>query len=94
MWVIRFGYPLVEGTFQSEVFFNLIFLTDLTIQMLDNYYRDYLVERAEDMPSPGANVTAYPRLGLASGQRFASKGAYIVRFDGAKPVAETEWIVP
>jgi hypothetical protein len=39
----------------------------------------------------------YPRLGLAPGQRFASKGGYIVRF-GTKPdqpvVADAAWLVP
>jgi hypothetical protein len=41
-------------------------------------------------------TTVYPRLSLAQGQRFASKGAYIVRFaaDGKSIVAESDWIVP
>jgi hypothetical protein len=42
------------------------------------------------------STTLYPRLSLAPGQRFASKGAYIVRFgaDGGTLVPESEWIVP
>jgi len=94
-WLKTWRLPLVDEAFQSEVFFNLLFLTDLTSQMLDNLYRDYLVERAEDMLSLGSNVSAYPHLSLARGQRFASKGAYIARFaqDG-KLVADSEWIVP
>ena len=94
-WLKTWQLPLVDEAFQTEVFFNLLFLTDLSSQMLDNLYRDYMVERAEDMLSQGSNVSAYPHLSLARGQRFASKGAYIARFapDG-KLVADSEWIVP
>jgi Periplasmic binding protein len=94
-WLKTWNLPLVNEPFQTEVFFNLLFLTDLTSQMLDNFYRDYMVERAEDMLSLGSNVSVYPHLSLARGQRFASKGAYIAHFapDG-KLVAESDWIVP
>jgi hypothetical protein len=36
-------------------------------------------------------------LTLASNQRFASKGGYIVRFaepSGARLIADTDWLVP
>jgi hypothetical protein len=39
----------------------------------------------------------YPRLGLAPGQRFASKGGYLVRFaqpSGPAVVADGAWLVP
>ncbi|NOT83532.1 MAG: ABC transporter substrate-binding protein [Methylococcaceae bacterium] len=94
-WLQTWNLPLVNEALQTEVFFNLLFLTDLTSQMLDNLYRDYMIERAEDMLSLGSNVSAYPHLSMARGQRFASKGAYIARLakDG-KLVADSEWIVP
>jgi hypothetical protein len=43
--------PLVDQTMQTEVFFAMNFLTDTLAEMLDNMYRDYLVERAETMLS-------------------------------------------
>jgi hypothetical protein len=66
------------------------------------------VEAAQDTraprPIPGktANVfsrregtTIYPRLGLGQGQRFASKGAYIVKVDADnKVLAVGDWVVP
>ncbi|MBS1159160.1 MAG: hypothetical protein H6R15_1579 [Proteobacteria bacterium] len=42
-----------------------------------------------------AGTTVYPRLSLAQDQRFASKGAYIARFDEQGGlVADGEWSVP
>jgi hypothetical protein len=94
-WLKTWNLPSINEAFQSEVLFNLLFLTDLTSQMLDNFYRDYMIERAEDMLSLGSNVSVYPHLSLARGQRFASKGAYIARFDlNGNLVAESDWIVP
>jgi hypothetical protein len=47
-------------------------------------------------PQSGApeGTTVYPRLSLAQNQRFASRGAYIMRFDGDALRAESDWIVP
>jgi hypothetical protein len=94
-WLKTWQIPLVNEAMQAEVFFNLLFLTDLSSQMLDNLYRDYMIERAEDMLSFGSNISAYPHLSLSRGQRYASKGAYIahVEADG-KLIADSEWIVP
>lgn len=143
-WLNIRKLPLVDEAMQSEAFFALNFLTDTLSEMLNNLYRDYLIERAERMinkreggkaeqenrdrvalgrsgelvrkhgemtieqgqriqiPSQPNSVnksqgtTIYPRLSLGAGQRFASKGAYIVRFaeGGDKLIAESDWIVP
>jgi hypothetical protein len=42
-------------------------------------------------------TTVYPRLSLGPGQRYASKGAYLVQFSGSngmQNMPEPEWIVP
>ena len=45
--------------------------------------RDYLVEMIQNYPTGMGNAPAsqaFPRFGLGPGQRYSSKGAYIVRF--------------
>jgi cytochrome c553 len=144
-WLNIRKLPLVDVAMQSEAFFALNFLTDTLSEMLNNLYRDYLLERAERMlskregskaeqetrdrvalgragdlvrkhgemtveegqriqissqsksVSKSQGTTIYPHLSLGSGQRFASKGGYIVRFSesgGDKLIAESAWIIP
>ena len=50
-WMSQRHVPLVDEAMQSEVFFSFAFLTDTIAEMLDNLYRDYLLERAESMLS-------------------------------------------
>ena len=65
------------------------------------YVRDHLVEWVENYPSAMGNAPApeaFPRFSLGPGQRFSSKGAYLVRFatpqeKRLEPIRD-EWIVP
>jgi hypothetical protein len=52
--------------------------------MADNVVPDYLVERLEEIIEHRVMTGNYPRLALAEGQRFASKGGYVVRLSGTK----------
>jgi hypothetical protein len=50
-----------------------------------------------DKAGISSGTSIYPHLSLGPDQRFASKGAYIVRFadsNSDKLIAESEWIVP
>jgi hypothetical protein len=50
-WLHIGKLALVDEAMQSEVFFALNFMTDTVSEMLDNLYRDYLLDRAEMMLS-------------------------------------------
>jgi cytochrome c553 len=49
IWLKMRRIALVDEALQSEVYFAMNLLTDTLAEMLDNLYRDYMIERAENM---------------------------------------------
>lgn len=89
--------PVVAERVQTDTYLACVILSESLGHMLDSFVRDYLVERIEAMLSHRLVNGYYPRLGLAPGQRFASKGGYIVHFtqaSGTQLATEGGWIVP
>lgn len=82
---------------QTDTYLACGILAETLSHMDEAYVRDYLVERVAIGLSHRIINGYYPWLGLASSQRFASKGGYIVRFaesTGTQVTAETDWVVP
>jgi len=89
--------PVVDERVQTDTYLACVILSETVGHMLDSFVRDYLVERVEVLLSHRLVNGYYPRLGLAPGQRFASKGGNIVHFaqpSGTRLVADSGWIVP
>jgi hypothetical protein len=89
--------PVVAERVQTDTYVACGILAETLNEMLDSFVRDYLVERVEVMLGHRMVNGYYPRLSLAPGQRFASKGGYIVRFadgDGTALLADGDWTTP
>lgn len=89
--------PLLAEQVQTDTFLACSLLAETLHQMYDAFVPEYLVERYEDMIDRRLITGYYPRLTLAPGQRFASKGGYLVHFSaptGEQLTADTGWIVP
>jgi hypothetical protein len=89
--------PVVDLQVQADTYLACGILAETLSHMTDAFVRDYLVERVEDMLEHRLVTGYYPRLTLAPGQRFASKGGYLVRFadsGGTRIVADGDWVVP
>ncbi|WP_415774605.1 c-type cytochrome [Paraburkholderia sp. J11-2] len=89
--------PMVAPQVQADTYLACGLLAETLSHMVDAFVRDYLVERIQDMLERRILTGYYPRLTLAPGQTFASKGGYIVRFAGPDHinlVADGDWIVP
>lgn len=89
--------PLLDVQVQADTYLACGLLSETLNHMVDTFVRDYLVERIEGMLEHRLITGYYPRLTLAPGQRFASKGGYVVRFaeaKGTRIIATGDWIVP
>ena len=87
----------LPGRTQADTYLACAILGEALEHAVDSYLPDYLVERIELMAGSRRANGYYPRLGLGVGQRFASKGGYLVRVGGPNgPVTAREpgWIVP
>ncbi len=82
---------------QMKAYFAMSMLNSALAENRDDYYRDYLLERIEDVSQNDMNPGIYPAMALGPGDRYAAKRAAIVRFDPNKPdsmVAVSAWFTP
>ena len=89
--------PLVAQQVQVDTYLACGLVSETLNHMVDAFVRDYLLERVEMLLDHRALTGYYPRLTLAPGQRFASKGGYVVRFtepQGRKIAAVSDWLTP
>ena len=89
--------PLVAQQVQVDTYLACGLVSETLSHMVDAFVRDYLIERVEMALDHRVLTGYYPRLTLAPGQRFASKGGYMVRFtepQGSKVAALGDWITP
>src|SRR6266478_3445036 len=89
--------PVVAQQVQADTYLACGLLSETLNHMVDAFVRDYLIERIEMALDHRVLTGYYPHLTLAPGQRFASKGGYIVRFTdprGPRVAALGDWITP
>ena len=89
--------PVVAEQVQADTYLACGLLSETIQHLVDNFVRDHLVERFEDTLTHRIVTGYYPRLSLATGQRFASKGGYLVRFADAQTahiVTKQAWQAP
>jgi hypothetical protein len=71
-------------------------LTGPLSKMRSFAYRDYFLELIESTPDLSMNPVVYPRLSFGAGQRYASKGCYIVQLtQGPDPglIPKSGWVI-
>lgn len=82
---------------QANAFLALKMAGEAAMRIRGFFNRDYFLERMEHMAENALYTSVYPRVSLAPGQRFLSRGAYIARFQpggAGELAAATDWLLP
>ena len=96
-WLHGRKVPMVAEQLQVDTYLALGLLSETLKSMADTFVRDYLVERLEETLAHRIVTGYYPHLGMSTGQRYASKGGYLVHLaapQGTAVIADGDWTVP
>lgn len=95
-WLRNNKIPASNLTIESQMYDLVAVLSEPLSMLKSDFYRDYLLEQIDMMEDQSANIALYPHLSFGPGQRYASKGCYIVQLtEGAraKLVKRSEWVI-
>jgi hypothetical protein len=93
-WLAARGIPIGDWRTQANTYLAVTLAGGAIVHLGNNYSREYLIERIEHGSDNALAKGAFPRIGLGPGQRYASKGAYLIRLTGTSLVAVGDWMIP
>jgi hypothetical protein len=94
-WLDTKKIPLTSLTTQAKMYFLGWMLPGAIKSMRSEFFREYFVESFDMMTDQDYAIAAYPRLTFGPGQRYASKGCYIVKLSkGLNPalIPLNDWV--
>ncbi len=94
-WAKGRGIEVTHPRLQAEAFFACLATSDAVAHLGRFFVRDYVLDMLDHAQGLAAYVPAYPRPSLGPGQRFLSKGGYILPIkDGMPDTGDALWVVP
>jgi len=96
-WLRNHGIAPADEQVQMNAYLAATVTGMLMTRSQDTYSREFLLERMEHRLGTALELSIYPRLSLGPGQRYASKGSYIVAVrgpDDRQLTPVSDWIVP
>ncbi|HZG53820.1 MAG TPA: hypothetical protein VEZ40_17080 [Pyrinomonadaceae bacterium] len=96
-WLRSRGVRGLHERVQLNAYFALAVADHALMRLAGNFSRDYFIETVEHETENALNPGVFPRLSLGPGQRFASKGSYIVKLSDAatgRLDPASGWIIP
>jgi hypothetical protein len=95
-WLQARNIPLTDLDMQAKIYFIGWMLSGAVKNMRSEFFRDYFLEGFDMMIDQDYAIAVYPRLTFGSGQRYASKGCYIVQLTrGTNPtlLKRSDWVI-
>lgn len=93
-WLTMRGIEDGDRRTLINTYFAASMTGDAITHLANNYSREYLIERIEHGANRSLATGVFPPVELGPGQRFASKGAYLVRLRDQALIPVSSWIVP
>jgi hypothetical protein len=93
-WMRARGVERTHERLQLDTWFALAVADHSLTHIVESFSRDFFVESVEEETENALNPGVFPSLSLGPGQRFASKGSYVVRLAAGGLEAVGGWIVP
>ncbi len=95
-WLKAKGLEVTNFEIQARMYFLGYMVAPMVKMMNDDFYRDYFLDILDMMRDQYYAVAVYPRLSFGPGQRYASKGCYVVQaVGGDEPRLEkrSDWVI-
>lgn len=95
-WAKLRKIPVTDLATTTKIFFQTRMLTRILKDMGVEFYRDYFLDLFDELTDQASVAATYPRLSFGPGQRYASKGCYVVTLTkGPEPriVRQSDWVI-
>lgn len=95
-WLRARNVEPADARVQANAYFAAILTGEVMAHLGENFSRDYFIETIEQMIEVSLAPSIYPHLTLGPGQRFASRGGYVLEFSGDAALASPpgKWLLP
>ena len=95
LWAKLRKIKITEPRYQAEAFFACLALKDALTHVRRFRVRDYFLEVLDHSQGLELYLPIYPRATLGPGQRFISKGGYILPIIAGEPdIKNAIWVIP
>lgn len=95
-WMKMKKIPITDLGISSKTYSYTRLLSRTLLDMGADLHRDYFLDLLDSSPDQVNSSLSYPRLSFGPGQRYASKGCYVVTLgkgENPKLVRQSDWVI-